>query len=229
MKKRNYLLVLLILSVILLSACSSGTTKKDYETISSKLADVQEENKELKFKLSDIENDYDTLNNYYKKAKEKIREYEEIIEPYKELTKAEVALNAKQAQAELEKAAADEAKKEAQKKAAKEKEKKKGYNTGITYNQLARTPDKYEGKKVKFTGTVIQVIEGDDVIELRFAVNDDYDQIILLEYDSSIVNSRVLEDDTITIYGIFDGLISYESTLGGTITIPSVSVDKIDQ
>ena len=34
-----------------------------------------------------------------------------------------------------------------------------GYDTGITYEQLARTPNEYNGEKVKFSGKVIQVIE----------------------------------------------------------------------
>lgn len=56
-----------------------------------------------------------------------------------------------------------------------------------------------------------------------------YDTILLGGYDSSIVSSRVLEDDEITIYGTSMGLISYQSTMGGTITIPAVRIDKIDQ
>lgn len=39
---------------------------------------------------------------------------------------------------------------------------------------------------------------------------------------------RVIEDDYITIYGISSGLITYESTLGASITIPGVLIDKID-
>lgn len=114
--------------------------------------------------------------------------------------------------------------------AAKAAEEAKGYETGITYDQLARTPDDYYGKKVKFYGKVIQVIEGSgDDIQIRLAVNDDYDTIIYGQYSSDIVSSRVLEDDYITIYGTSVGTISYESTLGGTITIPGVYIDKIDQ
>ncbi|WP_272875231.1 hypothetical protein [Bhargavaea massiliensis] len=66
--------------------------------------------------------------------------------------------------------------KEAKRKA--EEEAKKGYDTGITYDQLARTPDDYIGKKVKFSGKVIQVMEGDGTTQIRFAVNEDYDTII---------------------------------------------------
>lgn len=112
---------------------------------------------------------------------------------------------------------------------AKAAEEAKGYETGITYDQLARTPDDYVGKKVKFSGKVVQVVEGSDSVDIRLAVNDDYDTIVYAEYAKSTVSSRVLEDDEITIYGTSVGTISYQSTLGGTITIPGVYVDKIDQ
>ena len=106
----------------------------------------------------------------------------------------------------------------------------KGYETGITYDQLARTPDDYYGKKVKFYGKVVQVIEGSgDDVQIRLAVDDNYDTILFGQYSSDIVSSRVLEDDYITIYGTSVGTISYESTMGGTITIPGVYIDKIDQ
>lgn len=71
------------------------------------------------------------------------------------------------------------------------------------------------GEKIKFNGKVVQVIEGEDEIQLRFAVNDDYDQMIYLAYSPDIVDKRVLEDDTLTIYGYSMGTISYESTMGG--------------
>jgi hypothetical protein len=104
-----------------------------------------------------------------------------------------------------------------------------GYETGITYEQLARTPDEFKGKKVKFYGKVLQVIEGDATVQLRLAANDNYDTVLYLNYDKSIVSSRVLEDDHITIYGVSLGTITYQSTMGGDITIPAVNVEKIDQ
>ena len=128
--------------------------------------------------------------------------------------------------------AEEEAKKKAEEEEAKrlaEEEAKKGYDTGITYNQIARTPDEYKGKKVKFRGKVIQVMEGDGEVQIRLAVGGDYDKIIYGVYDSSIVSSRVLEDDNITIMGLSAGLLTYQSTMGGEITIPSMLIEKIDQ
>lgn len=113
--------------------------------------------------------------------------------------------------------------------AAKAAEEAKGYETGITYDQLARTPDDYKGKKVKFYGKVIQVIEDDTNVQIRLAVNDNYDTVILGDYSKNIVSSRVLEDDHITIYGTSASTITYKSTMGGNITVPAVIIEKIDQ
>ena len=110
--------------------------------------------------------------------------------------------------------------------AAKEK---LGYETGITYNQLARTPDDYLGEKVKFKGKVIQVMEGDSSTQIRFAVNSDYDTILFAEIASDVTETRILEDDVITIYGLSSGLMTYESTMGGQISIPGMIVEKVDQ
>ena len=76
---------------------------------------------------------------------------------------------------------------------------------------------------------MIQVIEGDSEVNLRVAVNNDYNKIILVAYYPDLVSSRVLEDDTITIYGTSQGLYTYQSTMGGMITIPLIFADKIDQ
>lgn len=105
---------------------------------------------------------------------------------------------------------------------------KNSYDTGITYDNLARNPENYIGEKVKFEGKVIQVIEGKREVQLRLAVNGDYNNIIYCTYDSSIVSSRVLENDYITVMGLSSDLLTYTSTLGAPITIPSMLVQKID-
>ncbi|HBE9530321.1 TPA: glycosylating toxin anti-sigma factor TcdC [Clostridioides difficile] len=122
---------------------------------------------------------------------------------------------------------AEEAKK-AEEQRKKEEEEKKGYDTGITYDQLARTPDDYKYKKVKFEGKVIQVIEDGDEVQIRLAVSGNYDKVVLCSYKKSITPSRVLEDDYITIRGISAGTITYESTMGVNITIPGIAVEKIN-
>lgn len=98
----------------------------------------------------------------------------------------------------------------------------------ISYEELARNPDEYQAEQIKITGKVVQVMEGDEEVnQLRVAMNDNYDTIMYVEYDKRIMESRILEDDYITVYGMSFGTITYESTLGGNITIPSMLASKI--
>lgn len=117
----------------------------------------------------------------------------------------------------------------AKKKTKKESYKKENWNPQITYSQLARTPDDYVGNKITFEGKVIQVSEGSysDTVYLRVATSDDYNKVMLIEYDSSILSSRILEDDEIRFYGTSTGLYAYESTLGKSVTIPAATVEHI--
>ncbi|EGP5012118.1 hypothetical protein E5926_000054 [Enterococcus faecium] len=102
------------------------------------------------------------------------------------------------------------------------------YNTGITYDTLARTPDEHIGNKVTLSGEIVQVIEGDDASQYRMAVDQDYDKMVLIEVPTDQLSSRILENDLITIYGVSQGTVDYESTIGGTITVPAITVDKFE-
>lgn len=74
------------------------------------------------------------------------------------------------------------------------------------------------------------MLEGTTETQIRLAVNGDYDSILYCSVPKAKTeNTRILENDYITVMGISKGLLSYESTMGGTITIPSVSVDDWGQ
>lgn len=230
--KKKFISVLLTTTLILsVSAC--GISQEDYDKAVSEKEAAEKELATTKDSLEQLQSDYDALQSDYDSYKEQMKPYEEMeaaeaearkIAAEQEKAAAEEAEAQKKAEeeAEAQKAAEEEAKKQAEKE-------KKGYETGITYDNLARNPDDYIGEKVKFKGKVIQVMEGDTENQIRLAVDSDYDTILYCGYDPSIVSSRILEDDIITIYGTSVGTISYQSTLGGTITIPGVLVEKIDQ
>lgn len=168
--------------------------------------------------------DYNDLVVQYNELETKNTELQKKVDeakPWFELKEEE------QAQLEKEKEEKRIAEEEQAKKLAEEQE-KKGYDTGISYKDLARNPKDYIAKKVKFKGKVVQVVEGDGEVQIRLAVGGDYNNIIYCVYDSSIVTSRVLEDDYITVMGLSSDLITYSSTIGGKITIPSMIVQKID-
>lgn len=103
------------------------------------------------------------------------------------------------------------------------------YRNDITYDQIARKPDDYEGEKVQFTGEVAQVMEEDDKTQVRLAVGGDYDNMILFQIDNSeLDSSKILEDDLLTVYGTSNNTVDYDSTIGGKITVPSIIADQVD-
>ncbi len=236
-KKFNKLLTFQVVSVVAIIGCLTAVGYAS--TLNSKINDLESEALHLRVKVSDLEEQNSKLEDEIyemensaanqligvKNAFEK-QQWSLVISLAKTLHEDHNgSAEDKQAQ-ELAKQA--QAKIDAEKKAAAQRE-AQAYETGITYSQLARTPEPYEGKKVKFYGRVVQVLESDGDVAIRLAVNGDYNAMLYCEYDSSIVSSRILEDDYITIFGTSAGLYSYESTMGSTITIPGVWVSKIAQ
>lgn len=102
------------------------------------------------------------------------------------------------------------------------------YATNITYNDLSRNPKEFEGKALSMDGEVVQLLESDGEVDIRLAVNGDYDEMVYIVYESNIIESRVLEGDDITFYGVYYGIYQYESTFGSTISIPLILVDYIE-
>lgn len=108
----------------------------------------------------------------------------------------------------------------------------------IDYKSLARNPNQYKGKDYVFTGEVIQVMNNNNEVMLRVNVTEKrYEYIDEVSYEDTILvyykyensyESRILEDDIITIYGQSLGTYTYESTFGAAITVPAVNAMYID-
>lgn len=215
---------------------SDSVSKEEYEKILeerdlciSEKEEIEKQVDDLEKQVEDLELEVKTLSSEKELIQENYETYKEKMKPYEELEEAEAEARKIEAQKLIDTENEEKERLEQEERNKKENEEKAGYDTGITYDNLARTPDDYIYKKVKFKGKVIQVMEDDDSVQIRLAVNSDYNKVIYCEYEKDIVNSRVLENDIITIYGFSAGLISYESTLGSKITIPGVAIDKIEQ
>lgn len=256
MNRKNLIAVIISL-VMILSACTptdTGTAEKDQKKIESLAAQVAEgESKlegielEMEEKNNSIES-YESLASEWAQTEESLvavqseyATYKDRMSPYEALDEAEAEARLLEAeritreereaeQERQESIAASESKRLEEEERERAEEEAKGYETGITYTQLARTPDDYIGEKVKFKGTVIQVIEDPNstTLELRIAVNNDYDNILYVILDQEILTQRVLDEDKVTICGISAGTITYESTGAGYITIPAVTVDLFE-
>ncbi|MCQ2771172.1 MAG: zinc ribbon domain-containing protein [Clostridia bacterium] len=103
------------------------------------------------------------------------------------------------------------------------------YDSSITYDNLARNPDEYKGKYVLMTGEIVQLMESGSTAELRIAIDGDYDKMVYSKFDTSEMDSRILEGDKIKLYGVADGLYSYQSVLGSKVTLPYIYIQGIEQ
>jgi|GEM_PF-1582692 len=95
------------------------------------------------------------------------------------------------------------------------------------YDDYARNPDKYSGFSVQIEGTVLQVVEGDEAKAYRIYTDEDYNQIWYVEYAPVEGEPRILENDTVTVYGEYCGICTYESVLGVSISCPAIAAENI--
>lgn len=217
--KRNIIDMVLVLIVVVLSLIHLETLRRNNE-FENELNNEKLEKKEIQTSLDKNKKDLEMLKKEY-------NDYKDKMQPYENLQKSDLEKRLKEAkEAEEKKKAEEEAKKQAEEKAKKEEE-AKGYDTGITYENLARTPNDYKGKKVKFKGEVIQVIRGTTVDEYRIKVEDDYKKVLYVTY-INLTGTNILEEDKVILMGISEGEITYKSTMGGNITIPSVKAKSIE-
>lgn len=95
------------------------------------------------------------------------------------------------------------------------------------FEDYARRPNEHLNESISFSAKVLQVIEGDTTSAYRMAVDSNSDYVFYVEIANSDRSMRVLEDDKVNVVGTFTGLMSYESTLGATITVPQCTASSI--
>ncbi len=99
----------------------------------------------------------------------------------------------------------------------------------ISYDKLDRKPDKYDGRKIKFTGYVLQICNEansygygiGNTNQYRVATKGRWNDVIYV-YIYGKLDERIREGDKITLWGEYDGLMSYYTGFGVKITIPSM-------
>lgn len=110
-----------------------------------------------------------------------------------------------------------------------EKDKEKEYKAKckkLDYTKIERNPDKYKGEYAKVSGKVIQVSEGwFNTVVCR--VRESRDKIWYVSYTRKDGESRILEDDSVTFYGICDGVTTYTALFGNSITIPKLNAEYL--
>ena len=153
------------------------------------------------------------------KADKEKKEKEKAEREKKEQEKAEEERKQKEEQEKI----------EAELKKLEEEEKEKdanleSYSSEISYDTLARNPYEVYGDRIKLNGTILQVINADYETQYRFAINDNYDEVIFLGIADKDLHTKILEDDNVTIYGKAAATITYTTTFNVEKEIPAVEV-----
>lgn len=105
----------------------------------------------------------------------------------------------------------------------------------VDYATLARNPDSFKDQKFVMTGEVIQVQEPTfgNTVQLRVNVTKQtYEYIDSVTWTDTVYatvqipegENRILEGDIITFYGVCDGLYSYTSVLGSSVSLPKIDI-----
>ena len=95
--------------------------------------------------------------------------------------------------------------------------------TKKTYEEMARNPDPYKFKNITFKAKVVQVVEGSGGNNVyRVAVDSDSNCMFYVEYTLPSGSSRILKNDVVTLKGMYFGIYTYETTMGGSVSVPAL-------
>ena len=102
------------------------------------------------------------------------------------------------------------------------------YRTDISYDMLMRNPVDYINTPVKFSGSVVQVINEGGGNNIRWAINSDSSQTIWCSYSKLDMSGNLMEGDQVTVYGIAMGTEDYIAITGEKITLPTITCERMD-
>lgn len=201
---------------------------------------VHNKNKLYRVAISDSQQ-YLVITEYYKNDSEehkqalKLQEEKEKAESESiEKAKAE-SESIEKAKAESESIAREKAESESRAEAERQKaeaERKKSFTPEnypiLDYESAMRNEDDWLIQQVQISGKVLQVISNDDTIAYRIGTLDSgYDGVFYVEIPKSDLENRILEDDWVTVYGVYYGVGEYTTVLNVTKEIPEILARKI--
>lgn len=91
----------------------------------------------------------------------------------------------------------------------------------LTYNDIARNPDKYLGEKIVFTGKALQFLNSSKCTDLLVEI-DDKIMYVSCGYFLNYKGDNILKDDSVTFWGQCLKQSTYKTVLGSNNTVPTV-------
>ncbi len=93
----------------------------------------------------------------------------------------------------------------------------------ISYKELEKDPNSFQGQTTTFTGQILQIQESDGTGAMRLAVDQDaygnwnFADAVLVQYDG---HTPAVQDDVVTVSGVMEGTQTYTSEANYQITVP---------
>lgn len=97
----------------------------------------------------------------------------------------------------------------------------------IDYKGIMRNPDKAYGTLCKATGTVLQVTKTTDTMQ-EFLLKLSDGNMVYVAYFKEKGSDNILEDDKVTVYGMFYMTETYTTVLGAEKTVPRIPASYVD-
>jgi hypothetical protein len=94
----------------------------------------------------------------------------------------------------------------------------------VSYDALLNDPQQYMNENVKVRGKIVYVWEDEDYCEYLLNTDEnDEDKVVYISYYRRSEDERhIQEGELLTVYGMSDGLYSYETTEGTIATAPDM-------
>lgn len=186
------------LGIMACYSCSDSNKKYLQDEYEKALKDSESKYEDLKSRYSELEESYSKLEGEYNDISAKYSALDKSFNSYLELSEEEQ-------KAKLPEVKAD---------------KFKEYNTGITYEQLVRAPEKYNGENLTLSGEIINAVDTTTLSYAILAVDGNKDNLVWINYMSNLLDYRLLKGDKVTVYGSASGEEEY--------SVPRVWVKHIE-
>ncbi len=98
----------------------------------------------------------------------------------------------------------------------------------LDFAAVGQEPDRYQGKKLRFTGTVVQSLaDADGSYRLRIATGNNGTLVVYAVIQGPDFSPA--ENDSVACFGTFDGLYTYTTADAQSVTLPAFTLDILEK
>ena len=97
------------------------------------------------------------------------------------------------------------------------------------YDEYVRNSVLHTGDKIRFSGTITQVIDDENSAIYYIALDQRAEDVFYVRdwQEAGADGDKFLKGDTVTVLGVSNGLIQYEGARGESLTLPYATAEKV--